>query len=113
MYEHPIYKSAVLMEDQSECDLAKDLCIKYDLPIWEEKNAFQFQQGHKNYFFFYTRNGENHFYVDILDIDEITDFNLISLEDFEVLCEELAPEQDIDEIISKIKELNNIVNKNP
>lgn len=114
MYEHPIYKSAVLMKNQKECNQAKKLCIKYELPIWEEKNAFDIAKGHKNYLFFYQNLYDNgyHFYVDILADYELTPLNIISLEEFEALCEELSPqaEQDINDIISTIKELNNLLN---
>jgi len=113
MYEHPIYKSAVLMYDQAECDFVRDLCIKYELPIWQEDNAFDIVRDHDNYLFFYINefSKEYHFLVDILADHELNNVNVILLEDFEALCEDLNPEEDITDIISRIKELNNIVNK--
>lgn len=112
MYEHPIYKSAVLMKDQEECDFAKDLCIKYELPIWEDHVAFKYVKGECYLHFLKDNNDDDCFYVDCLSQYEENERNIISLEDFEALCEELNPEQDINDIISTIKELNNIVNKN-
>lgn len=100
------------MYDQSECDLVRDLCIKHNLSIWEEDNAFDIVRDHDNYLFFYRNefSKEYHFLVDILNEHELNDVNVISLEEFEALCEELSPEEDITDIISRIKELNNIVN---
>jgi hypothetical protein len=45
-----IYNVAVLMEDQSQCDRMKQLCLDNGLPIWEDEVAFTFFGIDGNYF---------------------------------------------------------------
>ena len=38
-----IYKVAVQMESQQQCNRMKQLCIEYGLPIWDDSCAFEFE----------------------------------------------------------------------
>lgn len=51
-----IYNVAVLMEDQSQCDRMKQLCLDNGLPIWEVKVAFSFRASENNYFVYYDKD---------------------------------------------------------
>ena len=37
-----IYNTFVVMQDQSQCDRMKQLCIDNGLPIWDYRDAFKF-----------------------------------------------------------------------
>jgi hypothetical protein len=119
--DHPIYKAIVLVHDQEDCDVAREICLKYSLPVWkdiatgfeyvdyndpdDEPTYLQYQHKHS------TRNDDNvGFYVDSIE-DGIDNYNLVSIEEFEALANTLNPEYDsIEDILSKLKEINNILN---
>ena len=113
--ENPIYKTAVLMEDQEDCDYAKDICLKYELPIWKRSDAFHYT-GEETYLFCFAEmdDKEVSFYVDELSDDELEEkeLNVISIGEFETLAQELDPlYDDLDAILAKVKELNYTINK--
>lgn len=110
----PVFKAAVHVTNQEECDALKDLCIKYDLPIWDDKAAFDIVD-HDDAHLFYTNasHGDDDycFYIDIVDDDVLDERDIVSVEEFEQLAEQLSPQYDsIEDILSKMKELNKIIN---
>jgi hypothetical protein len=113
----PVFKAAVHVTNQEECDILKDLCIKYDLPIWNDVAAFDIVE-HDDAYLFYTDAGHGDddycFYIDIIDPDDLEERNVVSMEEFEQLAEQLNPQYDsIEDILIKMKELNRILNQTP
>jgi len=45
-----IYNVYVPMESQEQCDRMKQLCVYYELPIWEIEEAFEYFFGRDNFF---------------------------------------------------------------
>jgi hypothetical protein len=110
----PVFKAAVQVHNQEECDALKKLCIKYSLPIWEDNCAFDIVD-HNAAHLFYTNAGHNDddycFYIDIVDDDVLDERDIVSVEEFEELADQLNPQyESIDDILSKMKELNKILN---
>ena len=110
----PVFESAVRVTNQEECDALKALCIKYDLPVWDEKNAFD-MVDHKDAYLHYRdsshADGDYCFYIDIVDDEFLDERDVVSVEEFEQLANDLNPQYDgIDDILSKIKELNRMLN---
>jgi len=116
--EHSIFKAAVEVCNQEDCDVAREICERYELPMWKDVSlAFdyvdyeddptylQYQKEHDD---------ENYigFFVDNIDGEKNEDdFNFISIEEFKELCEDYNPQyKSIDDILSTLKELNNILN---
>ena len=114
----PVFKAVVHVTNQEECNIAKEICKKYSLPIWKDKCAFDWVD-HGETYLFYENTGHNgvneyEFYIDIIDPDDFKEHDVVSMEEFEQLAEQLNPQYDgIDDILSKIKELNRILNQNP
>lgn len=116
----PIYKAIVIVHNQDECDVARDICLKYSLPVWEEIDlGFEYIEEDDydvSIYLQYKKDGRDDdsigFYVDSLDDDkDEDDYNLISIEEFEALANDLNPiYNSIEDILSKMKELNNILN---
>lgn len=119
----PIYKAIVKVYNQEECDVARDICLKYSLPVWKDiDNGFEYigYDDDDNYPTYLQYRDEDSgrdddsigFYVDSLDDDkDEDDYNLISIEEFEALANDLNPiYNSIEDILSKMKELNNILN---
>lgn len=116
---HPIYNYAVHMKNQNDCDLAKKLCKKYSLPIWDRSDAFDYA-GSESYLFCYDNNdgggniNEYDFYVDRLSESELEEkgLNIVSIEQFEELAMELIPEyESVEDILHKLREINYVINK--
>jgi hypothetical protein len=108
----PVFKAAVEVTNQKECNALKVLCIKYDLPIWRSKEAFDIlDYDYAHLFYGNYADDDWGFYVDVKDSDEIEEFDVVSFEEFEQLANNLNPQYDgIDDILSKIKELNRMLN---
>ena len=113
---HSIFKAAVEVYNQSDCDKLKDLCEKYELPIWKEVEiGFEYMDDDEDQYLKYCENntddGRVGFYIDTLDEENDQDLNIMSMAQFEALCEDYNPQfKSIDDILSKLKELNNILN---
>jgi len=45
-----IYNTYVVMQDQTQCDRMKQLCIDNGLKVWKEYRAFHFSNIYKNIF---------------------------------------------------------------
>lgn len=116
--EYPVYNCAVHMKNQNDCDIAKEICKKYDLPIWKDKHAFDWVDHGETYLFYkntsISGNDEYEFYIDVIDPDDLEERNVVSIEEFEQLADQLNPEYDsIEDILIKMKELNRILNQTP
>jgi hypothetical protein len=118
--DHPIFKAAVLIESQEESDIAKDICLKYSLPVWKEIDlGFDWidydDDDIPTYLYYDDTMDESEksrvgFFVDDID-DDIDNYNIISIKEFETLANDLNPIFiEIEDILSKLKEINNILN---
>jgi hypothetical protein len=113
---HSIFKAAVEVYNQSDCDKLKDLCEKYELPIWKEVEiGFEYMDDNEDQYLKYIENPDNDrrvgFYIDTLDEENDQDLNIMSMETFEALADDYNPQfKSIDDILAKLKELNNILN---
>ena len=118
----PIYKAIVKVHNQDECDVAREICLKHSLPVWEDIDlGFEYLEEDDNYdvsiYLQYqdkaSSSDEDHigFYVDNIDDDDFDNYNRVSIEEFESLANDLNPiYNDIEDILSKLKEINNILN---
>lgn len=115
----PIYKAIVLVHNQDECDVAREICLKHSLPLWKDLDkAFEYieyddEPTYLHYQDKASSSDEDHigFFVDGLDGKSEDDYNLVSIEEFEALANDLNPIYNgIEDILSKLKELNNILN---
>ena len=117
--EHSIFKTAVQVSNQEDCDVAREICERYELPMWKDVSlAFDYvdYEDDPTYLHYQSKEGAGDddnigFYVDNLDEKDENDFNFISIEEFKELCEDYNPQyKSIDDILSTLKELNNILN---
>jgi hypothetical protein len=114
--EHLIFKAAVEVYNQSDCDKLKDLCERYELPIWKEiEIGFEFMSDEEDQYLKYCKNDTDDyrvgFYIDTLNEDKDDDLAIMSMEEFESLAEDYNPQyKSIDDILSTLKKLNNILN---
>jgi hypothetical protein len=114
--EHSIFKAAVEVYNQSDCNKLKDLCEKYEIPIWKEVElGFEYMADNDDQYLKYCENpnDDRHqgFYIDTLDEENDQDLNIMSMEEFEALADDYNPQfKNVDDILSKLKELNNILN---
>ncbi len=81
-FEHAVFKCAAFVENQADAD--------------------------EDWYLFL--GGDDEFYIDCLE--DLDDLKVISLSDFEKLAEEYSGNsyESIDDALSKIKELNNLLN---
>ena len=113
---HSIFKAAVEVYSQKHCDDMKDLCEKYELPIWKESEiGFEYMADEEDQYLKYCENADDDhrvgFYIDTLFEDDDEHLNIMSMQEFEALCEDYNPQyKSVDDILSKLKELNNILN---
>lgn len=119
--EHPIFKAIVMVEDQSDCDVAREICERYELPMWKDVTcAFEYiyydedrptylqQQSKEQCVGDEDRIG---FFVDNITDIENDHFNIVTMKEFEALCEDYNPQfKNMEDILSKMKELNNLLN---
>lgn len=114
--EHQIFKAAVQVYDQEDCNKMKDLCEKYELPIWKEVEiGFGYMDDEEDQYLKYYQNNDDDrrtgFYIDVLDEDEDRDFIIMSVQAFEELADDYNPQlKNVDDILAKLKELNNLLN---
>lgn len=118
--DHPIYKAIVSVHNQEDCDVAREICLKYSLRVWKDIDSgfeyIEYDDG-PTYLQYQGKDSSRDddsigFYVDSLENDkDEDDYKLVSIEEFESLANDLNPIYiDIEDILSKIKELNNILN---
>jgi hypothetical protein len=114
--EHPIFKAAVEVYNQEHSDKLKDLCEKYELPIWKEVElGFEYMADDEDQYLKYCENNVDDrrvgFYIDTLNEEDDDHLNIMSMEEFESLADDYNPQfKSVDDILSKLKELNNILN---
>lgn len=117
--EHPIFRAIVEMYNQEDCDVAREICKKYSVPIWKNEGlAFDYvdYEDDPTYLQYQPKDradDEDHigFYVDNLDTKDEDDFDIVSMQEFEALAEDYNPQyKSVDDILSKLKELNNLLN---
>jgi len=114
--DHSIFKTAVEVYDQEHCNKMKDLCERYNLPIWKEVEiGFEYMDDNEDQYLKYCDNANDKdrigFYIDTLDDDQDDDLNIVSMQEFELLAEDYNPQyKSIDDILSELKELNNLLN---
>jgi hypothetical protein len=114
---HSIFKAAVEVYNQSDCDKLKDLCEKYELPIWKDVEiGFEYMGDEEDQYLKYCPTNANDkdrigFYIDTLDEENDEHLNIMSMDQFESLAEDYNPQyKSIDDILSTLKELNNLLN---
>jgi len=109
-FEHAIFKCVALVENQADADRSKQICIDNGLPVWDRRDAFDITNDDEDHYVFF--GGENEFYVDGIDPDDFEDCEIVSLTHFETLAEDYSGNsyESIDDALSKIKELNNLLN---
>jgi hypothetical protein len=115
--DHSIFKAAVEVFNQEDCDVAREICERYELPVWNNIDlGFEYvdYEGHGlTYLRYQTKEiaeDDDHigFYVDNMDED---DYNIVSIQEFEELANDYNPQyKSVDDILSKMKELNNLLN---
>jgi hypothetical protein len=115
--EHPIFKAAVEVYNQEHCDKMKDLCEKYELPIWKEVElGFEFiDDDDVDQYLKYCTNADDKdrvgFYIDTLDEENDEHLTIMPMEEFEELADNYNPQfKSVEDALSKLKELNNILN---
>jgi hypothetical protein len=115
--DHSIFKAAVEVFNQEDCDVAREICERYELPMWKDVDYVFDYEGYEEHDAIYlkyqskeqTINDERiGFYVDNMDED---DYNIVSIQEFEELANDYNPQyKSVDDILSKMKELNNLLN---
>jgi hypothetical protein len=119
--QHPIFKAIVQVFNQEDCNRALNICTDHHLPMWKNVElAFDYINSDHSFTYFRYNSKlsaalpENvGFFVDSLDSYEIDidEFNMMSIEEFEVLAEDYYPiYESVDDILSKLKEINNLIN---
>ena len=116
--EHSIFKAIVQVDNQEDCDIAREICERYSLPIWNDVTfAFDYVDYDDDSIIYLQHSLEdsdkNHigFYVDNIDGKDEDDYNVLSIEEFEALANDYNPQFDnMEDILSTMKELNNLLN---
>ena len=115
--QHTIFKCIVQVDDQQDCDRLRDICEKYELPMWKDaKEAFRYvdyEDEDKPTYLKYDELDDDFdrvgFYVDCVDDED--EFHIISITQFEEHAEDYNPQfKSVDDILAKLKELNNLLN---
>lgn len=90
--DHPIFKAAVIIKNQKECDIARKICEEHELPMWEDVElAFIFVEYDEDddiYLKYQQEEDDNTgFFIDrISQEDNIEDYNVMSMKEFEELA---------------------------
>jgi hypothetical protein len=116
--EHSIFKAIVQVDNQEDCDIAREICERYELPVWNDVTlAFKYVDYDDDSIIYLQHcledSDKNHigFYVDNLDGKDEDDYNVLSIEEFEALANDYNPQFDnMEDILSTMKELNNLIN---
>lgn len=117
--QHIIFKCIVQVDDQQDCDRLRDICEKYELPMWKNvEEAFQYvdydDEDKLTYLQYYEDDDDDDvdrvgFYVDCVDDED--KFNIVSITQFEEYADDYNPQfKSVDDILVKLKELNNLLN---
>lgn len=90
--DHPIFKAAVIVTNQKECDVARKICEEHELPTWEDVElAFKFVEYDEDddiYLKYQQEEDDNTgFFIDhISQENDIEDYNVMSMKEFEELA---------------------------
>lgn len=115
--QHTIFKCIVEVDDQQDCDRLRDICEKYELPMWKDvEEAFRYvdyrDEDRPTYLKYDELDNDNDrvgFYVD--SVDDEDEFYIISITQFEEHADDYNPQyKSVDDILAKLKELNNLLN---
>lgn len=89
--EHPIFKTAVLVLNQEECEIAKQICLDNELPIWDDvEEAFRFVDygdDDDDTYLQHTKDNKEFIGFCVDNLDDPDDYNIISMEEFQKLAE--------------------------
>lgn len=94
--DHPIFKAAVIVKNQEECDIARKICEEHELPKWEDVElAFRFVEYDEDddiYLKYQQEEQDNTgFFIDnISEEDDIEDYNVMSIKEFEELARDYS-----------------------
>jgi len=112
--EHPIFKAIVTMYDQADCDIAREICERYELPVWNNIELgfdyVDYDDDDPIYLHYQTKekaddNDHIGFYVDNMEEEDIDNYNIVSMEEFEALAEDYNPQfKTIEEILTLFKQ---------
>lgn len=116
--EHPIFKAIVMVEDQSDCDVAREICERYELPMWRNvTRAFEYvyyDEDRPTYLQHSEQDSDEDqigFFVDNIEDIEDKNLNIVTMKEFEALCDDYNPQyKNMEDILSTLKELNNLLN---
>ncbi len=116
--EHSIFKAIVEVSNQKDCDIARNICEKYELPMWKDvEEAFRYvdydDDEDKPTYLKYDELDDDPdrvgFYVDCVDDED--EFNIVSITQFEEHADDYNPQfKSVDDVLAKLKELNHILN---
>jgi hypothetical protein len=117
--EHAIFKCIVEVLNQSDCDKLREVCERYELPMWKDiDRAFDYvdyeDEDKYTYLKYDSRedaSDDDHvgFYID--SVDDEDEYDIVSFEKFESLADDYNPQyKSVDDILTKLKELNNLLN---
>jgi hypothetical protein len=115
--EHSIFKAVVRVESQEDCNIAREICERYNLPVWKDVDlAFDYVDYEDDDYTYLKHLKDNDdkdrigFYIDNID-EEDQDLNIMSIEQFEALADDYNPQfKSVEDALAKLKELNNILN---
>ena len=113
--KHAIFKCIVEVLKQSDCDKLREVCERYELPMWKDvDHAFEYVDYEDEDKYTYLLYGELEdermgFYID--SVDDEDEYHILSFEKFEEQAEDYNPQfKSVDDILTKLKELNNLLN---
>lgn len=88
--DHPIFKAAVIVKNPQECDIARKICEEHELPMWEDVElAFRFVKYDAVGTYLKYQQEEDDitgFFIDYIPEDDIEDYNVMSMKEFEELA---------------------------
>lgn len=108
-FEHKVFKSAAIINNQKEADKAKQICINNELPTWKREDAFNIDNSDDevNYLLLGDVDGRRQFYIDMFDEEDLEDLDVISLTDFQALAEDYScgEFESIEDILAVFKQV--------
>lgn len=112
--KHPIFKAAVKVFNQEDCDKLREICEIYELPTWKDVGeAFRYvdYEGDQTYLKYDDNRDEDYrgFYVD--NMDDPDEYNNVPVEYFEELANDYNPQfKTLEDVLDKLKQINNMLN---
>ena len=118
--KHRIFKAIVIVDNQSDCNVAREICERYELPMWKNKDlAFEYihYDDADVYLQYQTEEDvtdEYHigFFVETIDDIEGKDLDIVTIDKFEELANDYNPQhKSLEEIVSKFNEVLSLITK--